>query len=360
MAADAAVLDAALIGATEDKEISLHTPVGVPTVGDLPVLDVVEGTPADDTDSVATEEVVAGLLVHTGLVGGEVIINIEGNLEGAVGHELALVGLLTANAVARCTLDRGHGRRGAVASALRSAGGSGVLAGATWGILTSHVVVALREGVRLAVLSEKTSADPVVPGSRRITAVAAASAHPAAGKEAAGGKKLVTAVGASGAQAISHSASASDGPAGTAVRLVINVRNGGAVRPVGDGIKGIGDGGGTLLFSEDAHGVASRALDVLSTEQALNLSGVSAFDDTVLLGGNPSCSLHGVDAGHGLGSHDGLGVSVDAEGGADEQGSDDDSAHRMRGGLINFKKKQSELTANNCNNPELSQKYIKH
>ena len=61
------VLDAALVLAADDAEEALLAPVGVPRVGDLPVLLAVLDAPADDLDRVAARRRAGGVLVDAAL-----------------------------------------------------------------------------------------------------------------------------------------------------------------------------------------------------------------------------------------------------------------------------------------------------
>ena len=168
-------LDTTLIGSTEDEEVAVHTPGVVPGVSDLPVGGSVKSSPSDNADSVTSEEVAGLASVDTGLVGGEISVDVEGNLEGTTGHELALVGLSAADTVGGGTEVLGGGG-GSVSVAVSLASGGGVLGLTAGGVLTNDVVRALGEGVGLAFSGHETSADPVGPGRGRVTTVAARAA----------------------------------------------------------------------------------------------------------------------------------------------------------------------------------------
>ena len=77
-------LNAALVGATADLEEAVVTPVGVPAVGNSPVVGAVLNTPANDLDGVAAEGLARGVGVHARLVRQEVAEDGEGSLNGAV------------------------------------------------------------------------------------------------------------------------------------------------------------------------------------------------------------------------------------------------------------------------------------
>lgn len=86
-------LNAALVNSAEDEEESVHTPGGAPRVGNSPVLLVVEGSPANHLDGVSSSERASLVDVDSRRVREEVLVDIEGNLDGSVGHDLSLEGL---------------------------------------------------------------------------------------------------------------------------------------------------------------------------------------------------------------------------------------------------------------------------
>mmetsp|Transcript_74106 Transcript_74106/g.149942 ORF Transcript_74106/g.149942 Transcript_74106/m.149942 type:complete len:205 (+) Transcript_74106:52-666(+) len=98
-ACNAAVLDTALVAATQDLEVSAITPGGGPAVLDEPVRHAVLSAVADDLDRVAAEHLAGLVLVHAGLVVDEVGVHGHGDLERAVGGQLGHHGALTGHAV---------------------------------------------------------------------------------------------------------------------------------------------------------------------------------------------------------------------------------------------------------------------
>ena len=88
------MLDAALVGAADDAEVAVLSPVRVPAVGDLPVVLAGLGvsSPPDDPNSVPTDGFVGGVLVDAAGVVLEVGVDGEGNLDGATGHDGVLDG----------------------------------------------------------------------------------------------------------------------------------------------------------------------------------------------------------------------------------------------------------------------------
>jgi len=93
------VLDTALVGATDNAEVALLTPVLVPRVGDEPVLGAVVDTVAEDADGMTTLDRAGGVLVDTALVEHEVLVDGEGTLARTVGADLGHHVLLAADSV---------------------------------------------------------------------------------------------------------------------------------------------------------------------------------------------------------------------------------------------------------------------
>ena len=75
------VLNAALRVPALDAEVSLLAPVRVPRVGDLPVLDAVVGTPADELDGMAADRLAGGVRVDAAGVVLEVGVDGERGLD---------------------------------------------------------------------------------------------------------------------------------------------------------------------------------------------------------------------------------------------------------------------------------------
>ena len=93
LAGDSLCLDAAVIDALEDLEVTLFTPSLVPGVGTEPVLPAVLDSVAEHFDRVAIQVRSASVLVNAAILNQEVKVEIEFCLEGAVQHQLALHGL---------------------------------------------------------------------------------------------------------------------------------------------------------------------------------------------------------------------------------------------------------------------------
>jgi len=75
-----------------DLEETRCTPVGVPGVGSEPEFDSTFNTPSDDLDGVATEVAAALVLIDTGLVGHEVLVDLETGFKWSIGVDFVLDG----------------------------------------------------------------------------------------------------------------------------------------------------------------------------------------------------------------------------------------------------------------------------
>jgi len=73
-----------------DLEEALVAPSVVPGVHAQPVISAVLVSPSDDLDSVATESAASGVLVDTGLVGREVLVDGEGSGDSSVLSDVSL------------------------------------------------------------------------------------------------------------------------------------------------------------------------------------------------------------------------------------------------------------------------------
>lgn len=97
---DSLSLDSALVVSSSDLEESLIAPALVPAVSNEPVGSSVLNTPADHLDCVASESRSGSVVVNTGLVGKEIVVDGESDLNGAVSHDFGLdLGDLGRNAV---------------------------------------------------------------------------------------------------------------------------------------------------------------------------------------------------------------------------------------------------------------------
>ena len=162
------------------------------------------------------------MVVDSGLVGGEVSVNGEGSLDGAVGHDLGLdLGDLGRNAVDGVSNPSVSFVGSGVAS------NAGLLALGSWLrgtaglVLSGGVVVALGEGVRLAPFggvvepaSDKSGSFEEAPGSGRIASVAAlAAGDSAAGKQVLSGDSHLELLPTGDADTVADGLDGSEGPA---------------------------------------------------------------------------------------------------------------------------------------------------
>lgn len=253
-------LNAALVGATEDLEGTLLTPAVVPGVNAQPVRSTVLNTPANHLDGVTTKVLAGNVLVNTGGVGLEVLVDSEGNADGTLLHQLLLhVGdTLNRVRVRSEVLVLAVGDR---VSGLRASGGTlggGVLRES----IASHhtrrrgdVVSARLHRVRLAAgtlvdISVVTASDDTVlgepvPGSGRLTTIAALGER--AGRASAASSSVLSGedsgrITGGNAVTVIEGLGGTESPAGAAVTLVTNTASDGrALRPGGANIKALRD-----------------------------------------------------------------------------------------------------------------------
>jgi len=258
--------------ATKDLEVTVHTPVLVPGVSNPPVLDTVLNTPTEDLDSVATEVLTGDVLVDTRLVVLEVSIDIESSLDRTVSHDLLLEVRLTTESVGGVEADLVTQVRHRVVGlgvALVSAGRS-VIGRKRWArsVLASGVVVAVGEGVGKAAgevvvvtTRDDTSALDPAPSRRGVTTLAAETAGSAAGEEVSSREVGLDLALGSNAETVSSSLSSTESPAGTAVGLVTDLRERGALWPSLASIELLRDvsNGAIGLAGEDITTLASTA-----------------------------------------------------------------------------------------------------
>jgi len=259
-------LDTTLVGATDDAEEALLTPGDIPRVGADPVVDTALLTVADQLDSMTTLVATAGVLIDTRRIAHEILINLEGNLEGTVAGKLGLHVLLTRDGVRVLTV------------VLLAVPIKRRIASAAHLALRSDHAAVVASGVRIALISDNTAADPVLPGAIRITTVARTAALGTAVHILSRKTDVLAEL---GAETIAHGLDGTEGPAGTAVLLVADVLHGGARGPVGTRIEGV-RGIATLGISEGLPppAVDGHALEV-DTKKATSLALGHASDGVV-------------------------------------------------------------------------------
>jgi hypothetical protein len=174
-------LNAALVVSSSDSEESLVSPTLIPAVGDEPVRSAVLNSPSHDLDGVTAEGRAGCVVVDSGLVGEEVVVDGECSLNGAVGHDLSLdLGGLRGDGIDGVSNPSVGGvATGVSISAGVLALGSGLF-GTAGTVRAIDVVVALLEGVGHAPVGgvveppgDDTRALPVVEGTGRVPSVAA-------------------------------------------------------------------------------------------------------------------------------------------------------------------------------------------
>jgi hypothetical protein len=222
-------LETTLVVATLDAEETVLSPVSVPRVGAGPELDTILLTVADELDSVTTLETTSGVVIDTRAVGHEILVDLEGNLEGTVGGELSLHVLLTDDRVALLTL------------ALVSVPVKSSVASALLLALRSDHAGVVTGSVGIAVIRDNTNLNPVGPGATGLTTIAVTAAGEGRVRAAvdilsreADDLVLVDAL------TIRHGLSGTESPAGATVLLVADVLHGLTLRPLGAGIEGLG------------------------------------------------------------------------------------------------------------------------
>jgi hypothetical protein len=163
---DDAVLNATLVLTSEHPEEAVISPVGVPRVSDDPIGCAAVNAPTKDLDGVSTNVLARGVAIDTRLVGEEVLIDIEGSLDGSILHDFSLNLRNAVDRVGRfalvAILSIGGTRPGLV-GALAGAVGGVVLLGGARILRPRHVVVAAGEGIRIARLFDDALALPVLP-----------------------------------------------------------------------------------------------------------------------------------------------------------------------------------------------------
>jgi len=225
-------LNATLIVATTDAEETVLSPVSIPGVGAGPELLTVLLTVADKLDSVTTLKTTSGVVIDTRAVAHEILINLKGNLEGTVGGELSLHVLLTDEGVRLGTLALVSGPiKSSVASALLLA------------LRSDHAGV-VASSVRIALIRDNTSADPVLPGATGLTTVARTTASESGARAAVdilSRKSNILTL--EDVHTIRHGFGGTESPAGATVLLVADLSHGSAVGPLGASIEGLGSSG---------------------------------------------------------------------------------------------------------------------
>jgi len=281
------LFNATFVGTTEDLEVAINTPVGVPGVGNQPVGSIAFSTVADDTNGVTTEVLTSGVLVDTTLVLREVGVDGEGNSEGTVLDELLHVVLFT---------HQGVGLRGVVSlegRGVRFVGADVTGARGSVGITLArrktrnvNVVSATGERVGLAGCGGDTVILEVLLGFGRRTAVAALTTVPAAFHGVSRGEVEIFSDSVN-AEAIGRSTCARYGPATATVCLISDHLDGRTLGPLVGRVEGSGK---FNLVAMNLAGEFGVSLGLLVSEALLDVADGGAGKRTLIFGSDPSLS----------------------------------------------------------------------
>ena len=231
-----------------DTEVTVLTPILVPAVSNLPVLNTILNTPTNQLHSVSTEIRSSDVLIDSALVRHEILVHIEGNLHGSVGHQLSLdlldsidrVSLLEHMLILRILnrislLTLLHTLRSRLGLTTRR-------------ILASAVMLTLREGIRIAPIrrsilssSRHTLHMEPVPSRAGETSVATESACIAACQQIFLRKTILIRSLRRNTKTIRSSLSSSKSPARTTHRLITNLLQRRTFGPVLSSIEGFGE-----------------------------------------------------------------------------------------------------------------------
>eukprot|EP00753_Platysulcus_tardus_P011395 PLAT3287.25.p1 GENE.PLAT3287.25~~PLAT3287.25.p1 ORF type:complete len:890 (+),score=233.80 PLAT3287.25:149-2818(+) len=293
VAGGATVLDAALVLATQHLEVAAITPGGRPGVLDQPVRRAVLRAVADDLDGVAAERLARLVLVDARLVGGEVSVDGEADLERAVLHQLLLVvGAVDGVGVGQVVLALAPGAAvvaGLVAGRRVDEVEAGLLGGRAGGD-----GAALADEVRVARLRHQAALLRVTPGSAGLAALAAAVEEAVvAGDKVQRSQLQELGVVLLDAEAVADALGSSERPAGAALGLVQDGAD--ALAPLRARVEGSGRrlAGGELLLRQLGQDVLLRG-----AHAAHEVARLPAVEVAVGAGG-PRAAGH-VDDAHDL------------------------------------------------------------
>jgi hypothetical protein len=79
--------------------MAIVAPLLIPAVLDFPILFAVEGAIANHGDSMASEVITGGCMIHTRLIGLKVRVHVEGDVHWAIGYQLLHNRLFATHAV---------------------------------------------------------------------------------------------------------------------------------------------------------------------------------------------------------------------------------------------------------------------
>jgi len=265
---DDLVLDATLVATTKHAEEALLTPVLVPAVGKKPVLAAVVNTIAQQLNGVVTKQATTDVMIDTRSVHHEIFINSKAGLARTASRKLSNDVVVAAHIVdirSRVLVSLPS----LAILALTSAGRSGIVLRGARVLAAGDVVVARRERIGTAVLSNNTILLPVEESIRGLATVAATATR--ASKDILRAQNNIGIL--SDASTIAHSSSRANSPAGTAGRLVAHHLHRRAVGIVITGIIGVRSIGNLLSSASTTPHEVGRMLEALrtSTDKRANL-----------------------------------------------------------------------------------------
>jgi len=265
-------LNAALIVATLDLEEALITPGGVPAVGNEPVVGARFGAPANDLHGVATlrGKLPDVLAVDTSLVGHEALVDLEGNLDRTIGHDLLLHGLNAIDGTDGGGLSPGEWR------AIGAFGGTGRSVAATCTIWEAGV-------------SEEASIFDVLPCAREHTSLAAHITMVAAHHVLRRQNRRCLLVG--NGLTITHDLRSRECPARTAALLIADWMN--QALPIGPGIEVRWNAGDVQSWRKSLE--LMRCVHKTCAEKVAGIIEGHAIKELVGTS-NPRCSIQGIVA----------------------------------------------------------------
>ena len=213
-----------------DTEVTILTPVLVPTVSNLPILDTIFHTPTNQLHSMSTKVLSSDMLIDSTLVSHEILVNVKGDFHGSFSHQLSLDLISSTNGISHpehmlVLFVRLRVSLLTLLHTLRSR-----LSLTTRRISSSTVVLTLGEGVSIApvrcsILSSSRHSIHMEPGpsSCRETSVTTESASLAASEKIFSRKTILIRSLRSNTKTISSSFSSSESPARTTNRLITNL-----------------------------------------------------------------------------------------------------------------------------------------
>jgi len=300
---------------SSEPNLAVLSPGGVPAVVDYPVGGRARDSPADDLDGVSSQVLTRDLVVDSALVAHEVVIDIEGALNRSVVVDLSLDGSgIGADLVVVRALVLISGVGSGVSGTARRRAFRGLSFGSR-----AALGSAWRDLVRLATAvgsvpaaSDNTGHGPVLHGINGVSTLASITAIFAAGHNVFGGEAywrlglvqedfaLGLASHVANANTIFNDFRSGDGPAASAVSLILNVVDGrGALGPL---VLAREEGSGESSHDDvlDTSGGALRVLAHSGAHQSLDCCLVLASE--VFIVTCRPCGLRiGVLLQHGLG-----------------------------------------------------------